>query len=69
MHIPPDVIFGSESWLSPLIYTNEIFPHNFDVYRCNRDDGFGGVFLACNNKLVSRAIPITSECEIVGLLY
>ena len=30
------------------------------------DDGFGGVFLACNNKFVSRAIPITSECEIVA---
>ena len=34
----PDVIFGSESWLSPSIHTSEIFPHNFDVCRRDRSD-------------------------------
>ena len=29
-----------------------------------RSDGFGGVFLACNKHLASRAISINSDCEI-----
>jgi len=62
----PDIIFGTESWLSSTFYSNEIFPHNYNIYRKDREDGFGGVFLACNDQFVSREIPIRSECEIVA---
>jgi len=40
----PYITFGTESWLSPTIYPNEIFLHNYDIYRKDRDDGFGRDF-------------------------
>ena len=52
----PNIIFGTESWLSPSWYSSEIFPHNYNVYRKDRDDGFGGVFLACSDRHISREI-------------
>ena len=64
----PDIIFGTESWLSPSISSSEIFPHGYNVYRQDRSDGYGGVFLACHSKLISREILLTTRCEVVASL-
>jgi len=44
----PDVIVGTESWLKSSITSSEIFAPQFEVFRRDRSDGYGGVFLACN---------------------
>ena len=62
----PDIIFGTESWLSPSISNSEIFPHEYNTYRRDRCDGYGGVFLTCHNKLISREISLTTQCELVA---
>ena len=62
----PDIIFGTESWLSPSISSSEVFPHGYCVYRKDRSDGYGGVCLACCNKMTSREISITTQSEIVA---
>ena len=28
----PSIVFGTESWLSPSLYSSEIFPHNYNIY-------------------------------------
>ena len=64
----PDIIFGIESWLAPSISNSEIFPLNYISYRRDRPDGYGGVFLACHNKLINREVSFTPQCEIVACL-
>ena len=64
----PDIIFGTESCLSPSISSSEIFPHSYNVYRQDRSDGYGGIFLACHSKLISREILLTTWCEVVASL-
>jgi len=50
-HEHPDIMIGNESWLNPNIYLGEVFPSEYKVFRKDRSDGYGGVFIACNNKL------------------
>ena len=61
----PDVIIGSESWLSPAIFSSELFPPNYNVYRKDREDGYGGVFIACGRNIFSENLPINTDCELV----
>ena len=62
----PDIIVGCESWLSPSISTSEVFPAGFTVYRKDRSDGYGGVFIACQNSLVSEEINLNTNAEVVA---
>ena len=64
----PDIIFGTESWLSPSISSSKIFPHGYNIYRQDRPDGYGGVFLAIHSKLISRKILFTIRCKAVASL-
>ena len=62
----PDIIFGSESWLKDTIYSSEVFPNDYTVYRQDRPDGYGGVFVACRNSYASYRLDLTDHsCEIV----
>ena len=62
----PDIIIGSESWLKPSIKNSEIFPTTYNIYRQDRSDGYGGVFIACNSVLTSYELSInTYNNEIV----
>ena len=62
----PDFIAGSESWLTQSINTNEIFPPTYTIYRRDRPDGYGGVFLGCKFTFISEEIPLKTLCEIVA---
>ena len=61
----PDLIAGTESWLSETVHNNEIFPSTYFVYRRDRADGYGGVFLACKSNFISEEIALSTSCEIV----
>ena len=41
----PDIIFETESWLNPDILSSELFPDGYSIYRRDREDGYGGVFI------------------------
>ena len=62
----PDLVFGCESWLSPTVHNAEIFPPDYTIYRHDREDGYGGVFLACHNTLTSHEIPYNGPEEIIA---
>ena len=59
----PDIIFG---WLSPSIHSSEIFPASYNVFRHDRNDGYGGVLLAVHNALTCKAYPLPTNCEAVA---
>lgn len=73
----PDVIIGTESWLTDEILNTEVFPKGFHVYRKdrpkntgkndnNRKNVGGGVFIAVANSIVSNYIEeFDTNCEIV----
>ena len=52
-HEYPDIMIGNESWLNPSIYTSEAFPPTYNVYRNDRSDGYGGVFIACRHDIIT----------------
>ena len=54
--VEPDVVIATESWLRPDIHNPEIFPPNFNVYRRDRPDTGGGVFILVSNKLISSTL-------------
>jgi hypothetical protein len=62
----PDIIFGSESWLTSEHSTAEYFPSNLTVYRRDREDGYGGVFIAHSCTINStRETELETDCELV----
>ena len=63
----PDIIIGSESWLKSDILSCEVFPPGYTVYRHDRADGYGGVFVAYSESLVSSSLETgDSSCELVA---
>ena len=63
----PDIIYGTESWLNPDILSSELFPSGYSVYHHDREDGYGGVFIACQDSLTSCNLEIpNNSCEIVA---
>jgi len=66
LHLP-DVVLGSESWLNSGISNNEMFPLKYVVYCRDRDDGYGGIFLACCNTLATHEVNLSdANCEVVA---
>ena len=59
----PDIVFGTESWLTPSISNTEVFPNGFTVYRRDRPQGEwdkesgGGIFILVANSLTSHEVP------------
>ena len=66
--VKPDVIFGCETWLKPTKSNGEIFPpgHDYDVYRLDRKDGYGGVLLAVHSSLNSHQISVETGTELLA---
>ncbi|XP_072043470.1 uncharacterized protein [Amphiura filiformis] len=62
----PDIVFGSETWLKPDKHNGEIFPPDYNVFRKDRNDGWGGVLLAIHTSLVSHQLDIKPDAEIVA---
>jgi len=63
-----DIIFGSETWLTPNINSTEFFPTGYTLFLRDQSDGYGGVLLAFKNNLtvVEHQIENTNSCEIIA---
>ena len=63
-YIQPDLVFGTESWLSSDIATSEIFPPEYNVFRKDRNQFGGGVFILTHKSLTVEEQPeLTTNCE------
>ena len=66
--VEPDVIIGTESWLTPEIMNSEIFPQNYTIFRHDRlNRKGGGVFIMIRKPLICSEIQTTSNCEILAV--
>jgi len=45
------------------VQNSEIFTYDYQVFRRNRTDGYGGVFLACNKSYSWTEINYFSNCS------
>ena len=64
----PDLIIGTETWLTDDILNNEIIPNEFQysIYRNDRNGGYGGVMIAVSKNIVSMTVPeLISSCETI----
>ena len=63
----PHFIAGTDTWLNSTVYTSEISPSNYQTFRADREDGYGGgVFFACHNTINCTQIKIITDCEAVA---
>jgi len=60
-----DIVAVSETWLSPDIFTSEFFPNQYNVFRKDRADGYGGVLLACRNSINCQELVVDTNAEAV----
>ena len=51
-----DIILVCETHLSPSISTSELLPPVYTVYRCDRDDGYGGSIIIAKKDLIIEEI-------------
>ena len=66
--LKPDIIVGTETWLSDSIKNSEIIPDNmnFTIYRRDREDSYGGVVIAISKCIPSvRLQDLQTSCEIL----
>ena len=62
-----NIILGCESWLTEEIANEEVIPSNLTIYRKDRPDGYGGVFIAHSNKIITiRETFLETICELVA---
>jgi len=64
----PDLITGTETWLTNDVLDNETIPNEFQcsIYRNDQSGGYDGVMIAVSKKILSMAVPeMTSSCEII----
>ena len=60
-----DIVLGTETWLRPDMYTAEIFPPNFSVFRKDRPDGHGGVLVATKTNSIAHEVSHNTAAEAV----
>lgn len=62
----PNIIIGTETWLTESVQSSEIFPSSYNVYRKDRRDAVGGgVLIAVKTDIISERINIESDTESV----
>jgi len=63
----PDIILGCESWLTAYVFSNEIFPSNYNTFRKDRQlKQGGGVIVCCKDTISCMEVYINNECEAIA---
>ena len=52
----PDIVLGTESWLSSDIHDSECFQSGYSVYRKDRNVHGGGVFILVRSTITSTEV-------------
>ena len=69
--INPDVIIGTDSWISYEIFSTEVLPNTYNVVRRDREDSKDVVLIAVKSELRCSLVykGITSELLSIKLLH
>ena len=64
----PDIVIGTESWLSPDMASSEVFPEGYHSFRADRKSKVkrsGGVLILVKNSLIyTEQLQFQTNCEI-----
>jgi hypothetical protein len=60
----PDIILGTETWLNGNISSAEVLPTNFQVFRNDRSDSYGGVLFAVREDLICPHVLTSQKTEL-----
>ena len=63
-----NLMIGTELHLDDSIYSSEIFPRNYSVYRKDRNIHGGGVFILIEKSIPSSILEVDSSCEIIWVV-
>ena len=63
----PDVVIGTESWLSEEINNAEVFRDDYIIFRRDRCSRGGGVFIGVKNYIDCREIWVDEDFEILAV--
>ena len=63
----PDIVIACEIWLNQFILNNETIPSNYKLYRCDRSDNYGGIFIAVKSPLNSQRIQCSASSEMCAV--
>ena len=61
----PDIIIGTETWLNDSVHNSEIFPPNYNIYRRDWRDGFGGVLVAVKADIITDHLDVEYDTYII----
>ena len=62
----PNIIIGTETWLTESIHSSEIFPSSYNVYRKDRKGTIGGgVLIAIRTDVISEQLSADSDTESI----
>jgi len=64
-NVSPHFVAGTETWLNPSVYSSEVFPPCYELFRNDRSDGYGGVRFACHKSLAYVKISSCTTCEVL----
>ena len=65
----PDIAVACETWLNQSTLNSEIIFSDYRLYRCDRDDGYGGIFIAVKSEINSQFIQCNASCEVRTISY
>ena len=63
----PDIILGTETWLNGNISSAEVLPTNFQVFRNDRSDSYGGVLIAVREDLICSPVLSSQKTELISV--
>ena len=68
LHTSHTLIVGTETWLTPNVNNNEVISPewNYNIYRKDRPDGYGGVMIAVSKQINSHEMTeLRTDCELL----
>ena len=63
----PDIILGTETWLNGNISSAEVLPTNFQVFRNDRSDSYGGVLIAVREDFICSPVLTSQKTELISV--
>ena len=62
----PHIVAVTETWLKFDVPSSELLPSEYNTFRKDRPDGYGGILLACHNSLNCKILNIVIVSETIA---
>lgn len=62
-----DLVLGCETFLKSDIENSELMPDSYQVFRKDRNDGYGGVIIIAKQNLIVKELPTPDNVEFIAV--